>query len=315
MLSFAEGLTTLRRTVRRCFRKIDRRKPSETCTDLWLPPGKNETKAGQVSFVDRPYLREPLDCVEEPGVTDVVVVGPTRIGKTFLLRMLFAWSIAFDPAPVMWVDSTVDTARRVSRKELRPLVEYNAVLRERKPKDRHHFSDLAMHFPGAAFGMVGSNSDNQVAGDSVTRILGNEVGKWRGATEKDANIQEQVRHRTEAADRDRFHMWSCTPDLEEGVTWKLARKGDMRKWFAVCPRCAREQELVWGARGSDAGVWWPEDARGVDGAWDLARVKTEARYRCVNVACPAHVGATGWTDAERRAARGACAGSPRASTA
>jgi hypothetical protein len=301
-LNFSRSLDSVRRLVRRALRPIERLTPSQWCEKyLQLPPGK-ENRAGPVRFHERPFLREIIDCADEPGVTDVVLVGPTRLGKTFVLRMLFAFSIACDPAPAMWVDTTVDTARRVSRKELRPLVEYNPVLRERKPGNRHHFADLAMLFPGAAFGMVGANSDNQVAGDTVTRILGNEVGKWRGATDKDANIQEQVRHRTEDADEDRFHCWSCTPDLEQGLVWNLAQRGDMRKWQAICPRCDRAQEMVWGDRASPGGVWWPEDAKDDAGKWDLARVKREARYRCENPECTAHAGPTGWDDLERRAA-------------
>jgi len=291
---------SLRRLVRSFFRPPERLKPSEQCEKyLALPPGKSESKPGRVSFVERPYLREIIDSAAEPGVTDTVFAGPTRIGKTFVFRMLFAWTVAFDPAPAMWVDTTVDTAKRVSKKELRPLVDYNAVLRQRKPKDRHLFTDLGMHFPGAAFGMVGANSDNQVAGDTVMRVFGNEVGKWRGATDKDANIQEQVRHRTESFNEDRWHGWSCTPDLEEGLTWQLVQKGDMRKWFCICPRCAHPQELVWGDASSAGGVWWDPEAKKADGRWDLAHVKRSARYRCENAACTAHDGPNGWTDAER----------------
>lgn len=291
----------LRRFVRSFFRPVERLTPSQLCEKyLKLPPA--EKKHGEISFATRPYLREPIDAFAEPGVTDVVFSGPTRIGKTFVFRMLFAWSIAFDPAPVLWVDTTVDTARRVSKKELQPLVEYNALLRTRKPENRHNYSDLAMLFPGAAFGMVGANSDNQVAGDTVQRVLGNEVGKWRGATEKDANIQEQVRHRTESYESERRHGWSCTPDLENGLTWQLVQKGDVRKWFCPCPRCGTLQELIWGGADSAGGVWWDPAARTADGRWDLARVKASARYRCVNVACTAHAGPEGWTDAERRAA-------------
>lgn len=303
-MTFDAAKAGLRKLVRGLLRRpIERLRPSEQCEKyLALPPGKNETKPGKVSFADRPYLREPIDAAAEAGVTDVVMVGPTRIGKTFVLRMLFAWTIAFDPAPAMWVDTTVDTAKRVSKKELRPLVEYNACLRQRKPRDRHLFADLAMHFPGAAFGMVGANSDNQVAGDTVVRVFGNEVGKWRGATDKDANIQEQVRHRTESYDEDRFHVWSCTPDLEEGLTWQLALKGDMRKWFCVCPRCDHAQELVWGSEQSPGGVWWPPEAKRPDGRWDLALVQKASRYRCENPACTAHAGPAGWTDDERKAA-------------
>lgn len=287
----------LRRYVRSFFRQEERLTPSQwNERHIVLPPGKQETEAGPVSFKSRPYLREPIDCFADPTLTDVVLVGPTRIGKTFFLRMVFAWSIAGDPAPVLWVDSTEDKGQDISRKELQPMVEANACLRDRKPAASKNYTDTRMLFPGAAFTIVGGNSDAQVAGDTVKRVLGNELDKWRGSTDKEAAIAELVRHRTESFDDERKHGWSSTPTLEELQTWQYYLRGDQRKWFCICPRCEEPQQLDW------ANVWWDPDAKLPTGKWDLERVKKSARYRCANVNCTAAAGPTGWTDPERLAA-------------
>lgn len=296
----AAGLA-LRLYVRSFFRPFERLLPSQWCEQhIELPPGKGETKPGKVSFVDRPYQREPLDAFVDPTVRDIVFVGPTRIGKTFFLRMGLAYSIAGDPAPTLWVDATEDKGKDVSKKELRPMIEYNSILRERKPVNRHNVTDLQILFPGAAFTIVGGNSPAQVAGDTVKRVFGNELDKWSDATAKEASIAELVRHRTESFEDERKHAWSSTPTIESAATWQYYLRGDQRKWFCICPRCATLQELVW------ENVKWSPEAKLANGKWDLARVKTSARYSCTAATCTAHDpdGAlgSGWTDAERVAA-------------
>jgi phage terminase large subunit GpA-like protein len=282
-------------------RPVERLLPSQWCEKhIELPPGKGETKPGAVSFVDRPYQREPLDSFADPTVTDIVFVGPTRIGKTFFLRMGLAWSIAGDPAPTLWVDATEDKGKDVSKKELRPMIEYNSILRERKPVNRHNVTDLQILFPGAAFTIVGGNSPAQVAGDTVKRTFGNELDKWSDATAKEASIAELLRHRTESFEDERKHGWSSTPTIEQAVTWQYFLRGDQRKWQCVCPRCETLQALEWD------NVKWDPLAKQANGKWDLARVKASARYSCINAACAAHdpdgSRGTGWTDAERVAA-------------
>lgn len=282
---------TLQRYTRGFFRYEERMRPSRWCTRLHLPAGKQETEAGPVSFASRPYLCEPLDSIDDPTVTNEVFVAPTRMGKTFLLRMGFAYSIAGDPAPAMWVDSTVDKARDISKKELQPLIEANAILRACKPANRHNFTDLRMLFPAAAFTMVGGNSDAQVAGDTVKRVFGNELDKWRGASDKEASIAELVQHRTESFEEERKHFWSSTPTLEELTTWTYFLRTDQRQFRVRCPDCGHLQALLW------ENVIWDPAAQIAEHKWDLRQVKTTARYRCANPDC-----ASPWTDAHRHLA-------------
>lgn len=288
-----QAVASLRAKMREYFRYEERLSPSRWCEkNLRLPAGRQETKPGPVSFAERPYLREVIDCLGDPTVTDIPFIGPTRIGKTFVLRMAFAYSIAGDPASTMWIDPTETKARDVSKKELQPMIEANACLRSRKPRNRHHFTDLRMLFPGAAFTMVGGNSPAQVAGDTVKRVFGNEIDKYQGATDKEAAIVELARHRTESFDEERKHLWSCTPTLEEMTAWAYHQRGDQRKWFVHCPHCDHAQHLRWEQ------VWWDPEARYTESKWDLDRVKSSARYRCENTSCTGPM----WTDSDRRAA-------------
>ena len=280
----------LRRKIRFFFRYEERLLPSAwVCKNIRLPAGKNETKPGAVSFNDRPFLREPLDSIADPTITDEAFIGPTRIGKTFITRMAVAYGIAGDPAPGLWVDSTEAKGKDVSRKEIQPLIAANLILRARKPRNRHNFTDMRMLFPAAALTFVGGNSDAQVAGDTVERVYGNELDKWRGSTDKEASIAELVRHRTESFEDRRKHLWSCTPTLEEMTAWLYYLRGDQRTWRTICPDCTHAQALSW------VNVIWDPAAQITDHKWDLRQVKATARYKCEN--CGSQ-----WTDPMRRAA-------------
>lgn len=279
-LSSPQTREDIRRNVRGYFRYEERLTPSQyVCRHIRLPAGKGETKPGAVNFTERPYLREPLDSLADLTVTDEVFVGPTRIGKTFITRMGLAYTIAGDPAPSLWVDSTIDKAKDISRKEIQPLIEANLVLRSRKPRNRFNYTDTRMLFPAASFTMVGGNSDAGVAGDTVKRVFGNELDKWRGSTEKEAAIAELVRHRTESFEDERKHLWSCTPTLEEMTTWRYYLRGDQRLWQCYCPDCWRTHEpqpLIW----TESTVVWDPAAQITERKWDLRQVKATARYKC-----------------------------------
>lgn len=284
--------------IRWHLRPVDRARPTEWLEqNIKLPPGGAEIEPGPIKFDEAPYLREPIDCLVEPGVTDIVISGPTRIGKTIILRMVFALKIAFRPGPTLWVDATMPKAQSVVRKELKPLVNYNSVLAERKPANRHHFSNKEMLFPGAPFNVYGANSEAQVSGDTAEVVLNNEAAKFKGATAKEAAVLELVRHRTETFDNTRRHYTSSTPQTTSGLFWLEVEKGDKRVFEVPCPHCEHMQDLRWIDDTGPRVVWAPE-ARGVDGKWDLERVRRTARYKCANPACTGEP----WTDELRLAA-------------
>jgi phage terminase large subunit GpA-like protein len=291
------GEVVFRDRIRRFFRVPEWLRPSEWVEKyLRLPAGANESEHGRVKL--RGWMREILDCFELRTVWDILFSGPTQEGKTFLLRMALAYKIAGRIGPVMWLDSTENKGRSVVKKQIRPMIMHNPVLRARLPADRHHVTNSEILFAGAAFNVYGANSETQVAGDTVETVLGNEAAKWRTATEEEAAILELVRHRTEKYGDTRKHLFSSTPRTAGNLFWQEVVRGDMRRYFVPCPHCGRMQALRWGDEHSRGGVKWPVNAKRPDGSWDLERVKLETRYECENPECP---GAP-WDDATRLAA-------------
>ena len=262
-------------------------KPSHWVEEkIYLPSGASEIRPGKVSFDQRPYWREPLDCLVDPAVQDVIVIAPTRMGKTFLLRMIFAYVVAVLRQPMLWYDSTVNKALSVSKKELQPLIDRNKVLRDRKPTNPDHFTNTMMLFPAAYFEMFGANSDAQSSGETCSVILGNELGKWRQHTDKEASILEQTRHRTEDRDGMRKHYYATTPTIDSAIEWIEYLEGDQRKYFVPCPKCGHMQHLQWGGQESAHGIKWDTGARKKNNLWDMERVAETVRYHCEKCESP-----------------------------
>lgn len=239
-----------------------------------LPSGENESEDGPVSFDSRPYLKDPLNDLVDPEVQDIIWAGPTRAGKTFILRMAWCFVVCALKLPSLWYDPTIDTARALSQKELLPLIHHNKVLRKRLPADRHSFTNTKILFPAAPFQMFGANSTASAAGATAAVVFGNEIDKYRGKTAKEASIVELIPHRTESYDDLRKHLLSSTPTRENAGIWIQFLKGDQRYWNVVCPSCETEQNLVWDQ------VHWSKDAKRSDGSWDYRKVKASAYYQC-----------------------------------
>ncbi|MDX2150113.1 MAG: terminase gpA endonuclease subunit [Bryobacteraceae bacterium] len=294
---------TVHAEIRHLFRVTPRLTPSQWCEQhLVMPVGFTEARPGRrVDFSTDPHLREPLDNLATPGVTDTLLAAPTRGGKTFLLKMAAAYSVAGDPAPFIWVDSTIDKGRSIAKKELHPLIRGNSVLRARIPADRHHFTTQEMLFPGAALNIYGANSPAGVAGDTVRRVLCNEAGRYRAATDDEASTLQLVRHRTESYNSERAHFFSGTPQRDDGQFWLEMETGDLREWHVPCPHCHTFQSFLWARV-----VWSPAARREGGTGWDLEAAGASARYSCINPECPAHdpsgTRGTGWTDTQRVAA-------------
>src|SRR6202035_2720186 len=79
--------------------------PSELTVAEWaeanivIPPGKSE-KAGRLSLDHTPYLREVVNCLQDPNVRCVTLCFGSQVGKTTALIIVVLFVCAADPAPV-----------------------------------------------------------------------------------------------------------------------------------------------------------------------------------------------------------------------
>lgn len=226
------------------------------------------------------YQRGIMDALSEPGVDRIVLMTSAQVGKTELLNNIVGFHVSQDPAPILVLQPTLEMAETWSKDRLAPMLRDTPCLRDRVADPRSRDSGntlLHKKFLGGHVTAVGANSAAGLASRPIRIVLADEVDRYPVSAGTEGDPLSLAVKRTTTFWNRRIVM--CSTPTIKGLSRIEAEweKSDQRRFYAACPHCQHEQQLVWGQ------VKWPE-----------GRPK-QAQYFC------AECGA-GWSDAERRAA-------------
>lgn len=241
---------------------------------------ESSAEPGQWITARAEYQRGIMDAISDPKNERVAIMTSAQVGKTEFLNNVVGFHVAQDPAPILFLQPTLEMAEAWSKDRLAPMLRDTPVLTEKIADPRARDSGntlLHKRFNGGHLTIVGANAPAGLASRPIRIVLADEVDRYPASagTEGDPLSLAIVRTKT---------FWNrkivvvSTPTIK-GVSriemeWE---KSDKRRYFVPCAHCGFEQYLVW------AQVMWPKDRH------------SEARYHCVECG-------VGWTDAERRAA-------------
>src|SRR5438876_8085497 len=100
---------------------------------------------GQWRTERTPYLREIMDCLSPSHAAQrVVVMAGAQVGKTECGNNWIGYVIDRAPGPMLMVQPTVETAKRVSKQRLAPMLDSTPALRARVAESRSR--DIANTF-------------------------------------------------------------------------------------------------------------------------------------------------------------------------
>jgi hypothetical protein len=262
---------------------------------LVIPPPQTQSP-GPFSLFAREYLREPLDTFSDPYVTDLVLCFGSQSGKTQMLMSGIAWTIACDPAGILWVMPSRDVAKEVAETRWLPIVRGTPVLAQLIPSGgnrRHDFRKLQQHLGASVIHFVGSNSPANLASRPARVVVMDETDKFPKEQKTEANAVALAEQRTKSFALPKKIKCS-TPTLTDGIIWQAFGQGDGRRYHVPCPHCGKEVLLAWSAAytvlsrtGNEAWIRWDKEAKRADGSWDLDRVNASARCECPH--CGGHI--------------------------
>lgn len=290
----------------------------------------NEPKrVGEFSFYGREYLREPLDCYGDNGITDLILCFGTRTGKTTVMFAGAAFRAYQRARRALFVHPAskgAAGAESIARTRFIPMIRASPCMAERIPLDRHTFKTAQQMFRnGSIIDWTGSNSVAQVASNSMEDVQQDEIDKFNATRKRDSGGNEVEANSVDLADERTAEfefpkrVKSSTPTLESGRIWVELMKTDLQRRFIPCPLCGRDHPssrgvvLAWSKqytvlplRYSDARelpiafVQWDKEAKRPDGTWDYERVKKSAGYVCPHCAgrflTSDHAGDMVWMD-------------------
>ena len=136
---------------------------------------ETSAEAGPWRTSRTPYLREPMEAFTDPKIRKIVMVAASQVGKSELELNIIGYIIDQDPGSIIFVQPTLDDARKFSRLRIAPMIRDSKVLKAKvsdiKAKDSGN-TILQKSFPGGMLTITGSNSPSALASTPARYIIG-----------------------------------------------------------------------------------------------------------------------------------------------
>jgi phage terminase large subunit GpA-like protein len=236
--------------------------------------GRATAEPGRWRTSRTPYLRAIMEALSASSpVRRVVVMKAARLGFTETACNWLGYVIHQAPGPFLFVEPTVELAKRLSRQAIDPMIQESPALRARvsSPRSRDAGNTMLLkEFPGGLVVLTGANSAAGLRSMAARYLAFDEVDGYPGDVEGEGDPVALAEARARTFPRRKLLLLS-TPTIT-GMS-RIEREwqaSDQRRYFVPCPHCAAMQVL--------------EFARL---RWEPGRPDT-ARYRCA--ACDRPIG-------------------------
>jgi phage terminase large subunit GpA-like protein len=264
--------------------------PSEWCCEnLTFDEPKN---TGRFTLAAREYIREALDAVANPLITDMVLVFGVQTGKTTVIMGALCWAIVNDPPCCMWVMPSISKVSEVSSTRLMPLLRRSEGTKHLIPTGagRHAFKTKQYQIGSAVVIFTGSNSPSNVSSTPCSMVIQDEMEKFDPKARGEAGTSKLADDRVKNCPTPK-RIKTSSPALSDGQIWEALMTTDLRRRYVPCPHCQKEILLVWSKAftvfdltGCEAFIRWDAEAerpnrKGLD-KWDLERVEKSAAFVC-----------------------------------
>jgi len=207
---------------------------------------ESAAEAGPWRTERTPYLREPMDAFTDPRVQRVVMVASSQVGKSELELNIIGYIIDQDPGSILYIQPSLDDARKFSRLRIAPMVRDCRALRRKvsdiKSRDSGN-TILQKSFPGGMLTITGSNSASALASTPARYIIGDERDRWArsAGTEGDpwklAEARQTTFYNAKAVE-------VSTPTVKGSSNIETAYfEGTQERWCRQCPECGSWQEV------------------------------------------------------------------------
>jgi phage terminase large subunit GpA-like protein len=196
-----------------------------------------------------PYLREIMDCMSANNTTQkVVFMAGAQLGKTEAINNVVGYMIAHAPGPALFVQPTIEMAKRLSKQRLDSLIHETPCLADKIAPARSRDSGNTMfskEFPGGILLLTGANSATGLRSAPCRWVLLDEVDAFPSDVEGEGDPCALAERRASTFSRRKIILTS-TPtvkDMSRIETEYLA--SDQRRFFVPCPHCEHKQWLQW----------------------------------------------------------------------
>jgi phage terminase large subunit GpA-like protein len=223
----------------------------------------DSSEAGPFRTSRTPYVREIVECLSPQHPCEKVVwMAGAQVAKTRTGLNWIGYVVDCAPGPMLMVQPTVDTAKRVSKQRLAPMFENVEVLAKKVKPARERDSgntQLEKEFPGGMLILAGANSAAGLRSMPIRYLFLDEVDAYPNDVEGEGDPVSLAQKRLGTYGTRKKIFETSTPTIK-GLSRIEAdfNASDQRRLFMPCPHCGFFDWIRW------ENIRWdeePKDAR------------------------------------------------------
>lgn len=195
-------------------------------------------------------MREIMDAVTDPLVSEVTFMAAAQVGKTEgLINNAVGYYMDMDPSPVMVVMESDDKAAAWSKERLMPMLLETPCLREKITLGKGPDSANTISYkdyPGGYLAIVSAGSEAHLSSRPIKILLKDEIDKWRMLNAGDPDSLVDKRTATYRHNRKIINVSTPRDHHPPDIISRIYEKylsSDMRKYYVPCPFCRHYQIL------------------------------------------------------------------------
>ena len=193
-----------------------------------------------------PYLVEPMNAFCDARVRRVTVWASSQVGKSEFLLNCIGYAIDQDPGSMLYIQPTIDDAKKFSKRRIAPMVRDCPRLRRKvadaKGRDGANTTQ-EKSFPGGAISIIGSNSPSALASTPVRYVFGDERDRWALSAGTEGDPWKLAEARTITYYNAKMvEVSTCTIKGASPIA-EAFEEGTQEVWKTKCPHCGAWHEV------------------------------------------------------------------------
>ena len=226
--------------------------PADLTVSEWAEANRilsreNSAEAGPWRNARTPYLVDIMDAFTDPKVEKISLVASSQVGKSELELNIIGYIIDQDPGSILYIQPTVEDAKKFSRLRIAPMIRDCPTLRRKVADVKSRESGNTMlqkSFPGGMLTIVGSNSASGLASTPAKIVLGDERDRWALSAGTEGDPWKLAEARTTTFYNSKMVDVSTPTDKGTSNIEKSFNEGTRERWCHKCPHCGEYSNIV-----------------------------------------------------------------------
>jgi phage terminase large subunit GpA-like protein len=250
MMKQKNNIADLNRTLKRAvcnFKPPERLTVSEWAEKYRRLSPESSAEAGPWRNSRTPYLTEIMNAFTDPKINRLTLVAASQVGKSEIELNIIGYIIDQDPGSILYIQPTIDDAKKFSRLRIAPMIRDSKPLRKKVADVRTRDSGntiLQKTFPGGMLTITGSNSASALSSTPARYVIGDERDRWAvsAGTEGDpwglAEARQTTFYNAKAVEVSTPTIKGSS-NIEKGFL-----EGTQERWCHQCPHCGEYYNII-----------------------------------------------------------------------